>query len=181
MRGKIDDSTGKKTARLFHRAVDDPFGQCEIYHLFLYIVKLKKKRPGFFTGQGENMSRQHTADGKQGKAKRFKDLEVWQKAHELVLKIYGITKDYPSEEKFGIVSQMRRSAVSIPANIAEGFKKRGVKDKSNFYNIAQGSLEELRYYLILSKDLGFCEDTNEVHELIDIVGKMLYGLVRSIQ
>lgn len=96
------------------------------------------------------MSRQHTVDSRQGKANKFEDLEVWKKAHELVLKIYNITADYPSEEKFGLVSQMRRAAISIPANIAEGFKKRGLKDKVNFYNIAQGSLEELRYYLILS-------------------------------
>jgi hypothetical protein len=67
-----------------------------------------------------------TLISRQGKANRFEDLEVWKKAHDLVLKIYTITKDYPSEEKFGLVSQMRLSAVSIPANIAEGFKKRGL-------------------------------------------------------
>jgi len=68
------------------------------------------------------MSRRHTVNSIQGKAERFEQLEVWKKAHELVLKIYKITKDFPSEEKFGLVSQMRRAAVSIPANIAEGFK-----------------------------------------------------------
>ncbi len=122
-----------------------------------------------------------TSTGRQGKANRFEDLEVWKKSHELVLKIYKITKEFPSEEKFGLVSQMRRSAVSIPANIAEGFKKRGLKDKSNFYNIAQGSLEELRYYLILSKDLGYYDNKKDFHELMEIIGKMLYGLVKSIQ
>ncbi len=80
-----------------------------------------------------------------------------------------------------MVSQMRRAAVSIPANISEGFKKRGFKDKANFYNIAQGSLEELRYYLILSKELGFYEDTYELCELIDAIGKMLYRFIKSIQ
>lgn len=120
-------------------------------------------------------------EGKQVKAKRFEHLEVWKKSHELVLNIYNITRDYPSEEKFGLVSQMRRAAVSIPANIAEGFKKRSLKDKSNFYNIAQGSLEELKYYLILSKDLGYCKDTSNLHESIETIGKMLYGLIRSIQ
>jgi four helix bundle protein len=123
---------------------------------------------------------QRLISGKE-KANRFEDLEVWKKAHALVLKIYTITKDYPSEEKFGLVSQMRRSAVSIPANIAEGFKKRSLKDKSNFYNIAQGSLEELRYYLILSKDLGYYDNTKEFHELMETIGKMLYGLIRSIR
>jgi four helix bundle protein len=120
-------------------------------------------------------------EGRQEKAKRFEDLEVWKKSHELVLKIYKITKDYPSEERFSLVPQMRRSAISIPANIAEGFKKRSVKDKSNFYNIAQDSLEELKYYLILSKDLGYCNDTSKSHESIETIGKMLYGLIRSIQ
>jgi len=128
-----------------------------------------------------SVNRRHTVDGGQGKAKRFEDLEVWKKAHELVLKIYDITKDYPSEEKFGLVSQMRRAAISIPANIAEGFKKRGLKDKANFYNIAQGSLEELRYYLILSKDLDYCEDTDELHEFIELIGRMLHGLIKSVQ
>ena len=67
------------------------------------------------------------------------------------------------------------------ANIAEGFKKRGLKDKANLYNIAQGSLEELRYFVILSKDLRYCEDTNELHELIEVIGRMLYRLIQSIQ
>jgi len=126
------------------------------------------------------MSRQHTVDGRQGKAKRFQDLEVWQRAHGLVLKIYEITRSYPPEEKFGLVPQMRRAAVSIPANIAEGFKKRGVKDKANFYNISQGSLEELKYYLILSKDLGYLIDISFLQEHAEQVAKMLHGLINSI-
>jgi len=127
------------------------------------------------------MSRRHTANSIQGKAERFEQLEVWEKAHELVLKIYKITEDFPSEEKFVLVSQMRRASVSIPADIAEGFKKYGLKDKRNFYNIAQGSLEELRYYLILFKELGYYENTDEFHELIENIGKMLYRLIKSIQ
>jgi four helix bundle protein len=89
---------------------------------------------------------------------RFQDLEVWKKAHQLVIEMYRIGKDFPPEERYGIVSQMRRATVSVPANIAEGFRKRGVKDKANFYNIAQASLDELYYYIILSKDLGFIQD-----------------------
>jgi four helix bundle protein len=92
-----------------------------------------------------------------GSAKSFKDLIVWQKAHEFVIEIYTLTKIFPHEEKFGLVSQMRRAAVSIPANIAEGFVKRSIRDKSKFYNIAQGPLEELKYYLILSQDLGYAQ------------------------
>lgn len=103
-------------------------------------------------------SRQNIGYMGQKKLEKFEDLKVWQKAHQLVLEIYKITKTFPQEERFVLVSQVKRAAVSIPANIAEGFKKRGKKDKSNFYNIAQGSLEELRYYLILSKDLGYIEN-----------------------
>ena len=76
---------------------------------------------------------------------------------------------------------MRRAAVSIAANIAEGFKKRPLKDKSNFYNISQGSLEELRYYLILSVDLGYLQDNKDFINLFEEIGRMLYGLIRSIQ
>ncbi len=114
-------------------------------------------------------------------AKKFEDLEVWQKAHRVVLQTYKMTKAFPSDEKFGLVSQMRRAAVSIAANIAEGFKKRGLKDKSNFYNISQGSLEELRYYMILARDLGYLNETQKYMQEIDEVGKMLHGLINSVR
>jgi four helix bundle protein len=112
------------------------------------------------------------------KAVRFQDLEVWQKAHNLVLETYKITKGFPDDEKFGLVSQMRRAGISIAANIAEGFKKRGLRDKANFYNIAQGSLEELKYYIILSKDL---QENEKFLSNTDEVGRMLSGLVNSIK
>ncbi|MCD5383584.1 four helix bundle protein, partial [candidate division WOR-3 bacterium] len=89
------------------------------------------------------------------KTKRFEDMVVWLKAHILVLEIYRLTREFPQDERFGLTSQMRRCAVSVPANIAEGYRRKGMKDKLKFYNIAQGSLNELRYYLILSKDLGY--------------------------
>ena len=114
------------------------------------------------------------------KVERFQDLEVWQKAHRIVLEIYKVTMRFPSDERFGLISQMRRAAVSIPANIVEGFKKRSLRDKRNFYNIAQGSLEELRYYIILSRDLGYLEDNGELLGLIDEIGRMLYGIVLSV-
>jgi len=114
------------------------------------------------------------------KITRFEDLSVWQKAHQLVLQVYRITGSFPAEERFGLSSQMRRAAVSVPANLAEGFKKRGVKDKLNFYNIAQGSLEELRYYLILSKDLGYLSDNHEMVESAEEIARMLHGLVKSV-
>jgi len=93
-----------------------------------------------------------------GRIVNFEDLQVWQKSHKLVLKVYEITKGFPEVEKYGLSSQMRRAAISIPANIAEGFKKRGKRDKINFYNISQGSLNELKYYMILANDLGYIEE-----------------------
>jgi len=92
---------------------------------------------------------------KNTKTKSFEDLLVWQKAHVFVLDVYRVTKGYPKEELFGLTSQFRNSARSVPANIAEGYKRRGKADKLRFYNIAQGSLEESRYYVILSKDLDY--------------------------
>lgn len=112
---------------------------------------------------------------------RFEQLEVWQAAHALVLEIYRVTKQFPAEERFGRVSQMRRAAVSIPANIAEGFKRRGRADKAHFYNIAQASLEELRYYLILCSDLGYCITDVDMTDPADRVGRMLYGLIQSLE
>jgi four helix bundle protein len=114
------------------------------------------------------------------KAAQFEELAVWRKAHGLVLEVYRMTRSFPSEEKYGLVSQMRRAAVSIPANIAEGFKKRGVRDKANFYNIAQGSLEELRYYFILARDLDYARNVDAVRAAADEVARMLHGLIRAV-
>jgi len=127
-------------------------------------------------------SRCGDADGERAARKldRFEDLTVWQKAHELALKVYRMSARFPREEQFGLISQMRRAAVSVPANIAEGFKKRGGRDKAKFYNISQGSLEELRYYLILSRDLGYTTDTKEIDAGLDEVGRMLHGLIASV-
>ncbi len=88
-------------------------------------------------------------------AKSFEDLIVWQKAHRIVLSVYRMSERFPKHEIYGLTSQMRRAAVSIPANIAEGFKKRTKADKARLLNIAQGSLDECRYYLILIKDLNY--------------------------
>lgn len=113
----------------------------------------------------------------------FEDLTVWQKAHQLILRIYKLTADFPSEERFGLVSQMRRASISITANIAEGFKRRGAKDKINFYNIAQGSLTELQNYLILTKDLGYFSDKHYDEFCLSAVeiSKMLNSLISSIR
>lgn len=112
---------------------------------------------------------------------KFVDLVVWQEAHKLVLMVYAITKDYPNEEKYGLVSQMRRAAVSIPANIAEGFKRHGLQDKIRFYNIAEGSLEEIKYFLILSQDLHYIPSNDHEFTQSETVGKLLNGLISSAQ
>jgi four helix bundle protein len=88
-------------------------------------------------------------------ARTFRDLLVWQKAHQLVLGVHSFTAALPKPETYGLSLQMRRAAVSIPANIAEGFRRRGKADQGRYMNIAEGSLEECRYYLILAHDLGY--------------------------
>ena len=105
-------------------------------------------------------------------AKRFEDLMVWQKAHQFVLLVYPLTKTFPKEETYGLSSQFRRAAVSIAANIAEGFRKHGSADKLRFMNIAQGSLSECRYYLILARDLGY-GDVNHLYVLLTETSKLL--------
>jgi len=112
-------------------------------------------------------------------AKTFKDLIVWQKAHQFVLAVYRLTTGFPKTEIYGLTQQFRRAAVSIPANIAEGFKKRGKADKARFLNIAQGSLEECRYYLILATDLGYGE-TSSLTSQIEEVSKLLESYSRAI-
>lgn len=112
-------------------------------------------------------------------AKTFQDLIVWQKAHEFVLDVYSLTKTFPKSEVYGLKSQFRKAAISIAANIAEGFKKKGLKDKVRYMNIAQGSLEECRYYIILSKDLGF-EPRMDLDKNLQEVSKLLKAYSNSI-
>ena len=114
------------------------------------------------------------------KARTFQDLMVWRKGHDFVLRIYRLTRDFPKYELFGLVSQIRRSAVSIPANIAEGFKRKGKADKLRFFNISQASLEETRYYLILAQDLGYA-DTGDLMENIDEIARLLNGYMNSMK
>jgi len=113
-------------------------------------------------------------------AKRFEELVVWQKAHQLVLRIYRLTMEFPKHETYGLMSQMRRAAVSVPANIAEGFKKRGRPDKARVLNIAQASLEEVRYYFILSKDLGYLPAKTDVND-VEEVARMLGAYTSTVQ
>lgn len=112
-------------------------------------------------------------------AKDFRDLIVWQKAHGFVLSVYRYSEDFPKTEVYGLSSQIRRAAISIPANIAEGFKKKGKADKARFLNIAQGSLEECRYYLILAQDLGY-GDSNKLMLQLEEVSKLLEAYASTI-
>ena len=112
-------------------------------------------------------------------AKSFQDLIVWQKAHQLVLLIYQFSEIFPRKEMFGLTSQLRRAAISVAANIAEGFKKRGKLDKMRFLNISQGSLEECKYYLILAKDLNY-GDTTTLTEKTEEVSRLLEAYHKAI-
>ena len=102
----------------------------------------------------------------------FRDLLVWQKAHRFVLAVYPFTGNFPRRETFGLALQARRSGVSIAANIAAGFARRSQPEKARFLNIAEGSLEECRYYLILAQDLGY-GDTRERMSSADEVSRLL--------
>ena len=116
------------------------------------------------------------------KIKNFKDLKIWQKGIELVKDIYGITNSFPSQETFGIVSQMRRAVVSVPSNIAEGFMRRHNKEYKQFLYIALGSLAELETQIILSEQLGFLrnEKSNITQANMNELNKMITGLIKCL-
>ncbi|HKO98017.1 MAG TPA: four helix bundle protein [Pyrinomonadaceae bacterium] len=116
-------------------------------------------------------------------AKNFQELIVWQKAHRFTLGVYRLSKAFPREEMYGLTSQFRRAAVSVAANIAEGFKKRGRLDKMRFMNIAEGSLEECRYYLILVRDLEYGEPvelSGQLEEVSKLLGRYQAAIRSSI-
>lgn len=110
----------------------------------------------------------------------YQDLKVWQKSHPLVLEIYKLTELFPKKETFGIISQMRRSTVSIAANLAEGCGKKGTLDIANFFQTSLGSLHETEYYLLLSKDLQYISD--DVFERRNReIKAMLISLIKTIR
>jgi four helix bundle protein len=112
-------------------------------------------------------------------ARSFCDLLVWQKAHQFVLAVSAFTAALPKQETYALASQMRRAAVSIPANIAEGFAKRSKPDKARYMNVAEGSVEESRYYLVLARDLGYGQ-TDDLRTLLEEVSRLLNSYARSI-
>jgi len=116
------------------------------------------------------------------KIRNFKDLKIWQRGVDLVKMIYQITSNFPSVEKYGIVSQMRRAAVSVPSNIAEGFMRRHNKEYKQFLYIALGSLAELETQIIISKELDFikAEQSNDMLSVITELNKMTTGLIKCL-
>lgn len=115
------------------------------------------------------------------KIKSFSDLKTWQEGHTLVLMVYKSTKSFPKEEIFGITSQMRRCAVSITSNVAEGFSRRNSKEKIQFYYISLGSITELQNQLVVCRDLNYLgnEDFKKIAEQTVLVQKLLNGLMKS--
>ena len=117
-----------------------------------------------------------------GDFKSYKDLEVWRKAMDLVRNIYKITKTYPDDEKFGLSIQMRKAAISIPSNIAEGHARLSTAEFMRFISITLGSVAELETQIIISFDLDYInqECRNQLVTQTDIIGKMLRGLYKSL-
>jgi four helix bundle protein len=113
----------------------------------------------------------------------FRELKVWQEAHNLTLKIYELTRDFPQEEKFRLINQLCSSSASIPANIAEGTGRKTLKEYVQFLYNARGSLEETKYHLILAKDLGYIpiEEYEILQSRYNETGKMLNGLITSLK
>ncbi len=113
------------------------------------------------------------------KIEKFTDLKTWQESHQVVIDVYTLTKRFPGDEKFGLTNQIRRSAVSITSNIAEGFGRHTFRDKVHFYYQARGSMLELRNQLLLSKDISYLsnQDYEKIEQKIDTAQKLLHGLI----
>ncbi len=117
------------------------------------------------------------------KVKSFEDLTVWQEAHKLTLEVYKLTAKFPGAEKYGIVSQLRRSSSSVPANIAEGFGRATTRELLRCLQIARGELEETRYFVLLSRDLGYVasQDCDTVGQHCNSIGRLINALGSSLK
>jgi four helix bundle protein len=120
-------------------------------------------------------------NAEKAKIKSFTDLKVWQEGHKLVILVYKITKKFPREETFSLVDQMRRSSSSITSNVAEGFGRQGMKEKIQFFYVAQGSLTEFKNQILIAKDVGYLDknDLQELAEQANITHKLLQGLIKK--
>lgn len=116
-------------------------------------------------------------------AHTFKNIKVWQKAHELVIEIYKVTKSFPVSERYNLTSQLKRSCASVPTNIVEGYKRKSNKDFAHFLNMADSSLEETKYHLLLAYDLTYLDKAayEQLITLADEIGRMLYGFQNKLQ
>jgi four helix bundle protein len=108
------------------------------------------------------------------------NLEAWKEAMTLVKATYKVTQTFPQEETFGLVSQMRRTAVSVPSNVAEGAARTGPKEFAQFLNIARGSLSELETQLLIAVDLGYLDGNNEIFNVLDKVSRLITGLHKRV-
>src|SRR3989338_2450600 len=117
------------------------------------------------------------------KIKSFTDLNAWKTGHSLVVDIYELTKKFPKEELFGLTNQIRRAAVSITSNIAEGFSRQSLKEKAQFYSMSLGSLTEVQNQLLISRDVQYLnkESFDKIAERTVIISKLLNGLIKSIR
>jgi four helix bundle protein len=117
------------------------------------------------------------------KIRSFTDLNAWKESHKLVLLIYKVTKSFPKEEIFGLTSQMRRCAISISSNIAEGFTRKSSKEKIQFYFMAKGSLTELNNQIIIARDIKYLtkDKFQEINDLLIVVHKLINGLIRNLR
>lgn len=115
------------------------------------------------------------------KIKSFTDMYAWQEGHKLVLKVYQLIKDFPKEEIYSLTDQMRRCAISVTSNIAEGFSRQSYKEKVQFYSVALGSLTELQNQLLIAKDVGYLTKANfqALDEHTIVVHKLINGLIRG--
>src|SRR3989344_7053479 len=120
---------------------------------------------------------------KDGRIESFTDLKAWQEGHKLVLEIYKITKTFPKEETYSIIDQMRRSAMSVTANIAEGFGRQGYKEKIQFYYLAHGSLTELKDQFLIARDIDYLADSEfvELDQKLVSVHRLLLGLIKKFK
>ena len=116
------------------------------------------------------------------KIRNFTDLNTWKESHKIVIQVYSITKSFPKEEIYGLTNQMRRCAVSVTSNIAEGFSRQSAREKAQFYFISKGSLTELHNQLIIAKDVKYIDNKTytELINQIQISGRLLTGLIRSV-
>jgi four helix bundle protein len=113
----------------------------------------------------------------------FTDLKVWQRSHALVLQIYALTRQLPAEERFGLIAQLRRAAISVATNIAEGSRRQHAQDFARFLNVAEASLAELEYLLMLTRDLEYADDQAVQPDLLEVgeIARMLYVLRRKVE